>query len=115
MQEENTPALSAQRGEEIGPALQSLEAEYDWIGEARGMGLMRGLEIVTDPESKTPDPSRTLALLEAAKDEGLLLGAGGLHGNVIRLGPSMLITQDELAEGVERLARACARADGESS
>ena len=61
------------------------------------------------------DPDRAVAILEAAKDEGLLVGLGGLHGHVIRIGPSLLITEDELAEGVERLARACARADGESS
>ncbi len=79
------------------------------------MGLMWGLEIVTDGQSKKPDPGRTAALLEAAKDESLLVGSGGLYGNVIRMGPSMLISEDELAEAVERLARACARADGEST
>ena len=65
-------------------------------------------------ESKQRDPHRTVALLQAAKDEGLMIGAGGLHGQVIRLGPSMLIAEDELAEGIVRLARACASADGGS-
>ena len=115
MREEDVPARAADRGRELDSALRALEAEYDWIGEARGMGLMWGLEIVTDPQSKRPDPDRAVAILEAAKDEGLLVGLGGLHGHVIRIGPSLLITEDELAEGVERLARACARADGESS
>ena len=115
MREEDTPRRATDRGREFGSALRALEAEYDWIGEARGMGLMWGLEIVTDGQSKKPDPGRTAALLEAAKDESLLVGSGGLYGNVIRMGPSMLITEGELAEGVERLARACARADGEST
>lgn len=115
MREEDTPRRATDRGRELGSALRALEAEYDWIGEARGMGLMWGLEIVTDGQSKKPDPGRTAALLEAAKDECLLVGSGGLYGNVIRMGPSMLITEDELAEAVERLARACARADGDST
>ena len=115
MREEDTPRRATDRGRELGSALRALEAEYDWIGEARGMGLMWGLEIVTDGQSKKPDPGRTAALLEAAKDESLLVGSGGLYGNVIRMGPSMLITEDELTEAMERLARACARADGDST
>ena len=56
-----------------------------------------------------------MALLEAAKDEGLMIGVGTLYGHAIRLGPSMLIVvQDESAEGIERLSRACARAGGGS-
>jgi 4-aminobutyrate aminotransferase-like enzyme len=51
------------------------------------------------------------ALLEAAKEERVLIGAGGLKGHVIRVGPSLLISDDEVAEGIARLERACARAD----
>jgi 4-aminobutyrate aminotransferase-like enzyme len=108
MTQEDTPARSAARGEQLGAALQGLAARHDWIGEARGMGLMWGLEIVDDRESKSPAPARALGLLEAAKEEGLLIGTGGLQGHVIRIGPSMLIEEDELDEGLTRLARACA-------
>lgn len=73
------------------------------------MGLMQALEVVTDQASRTPDAQRTRALMEAAREEGLLIGAGGLHGNVIRMGPSMLITEAELGEGLDRLGRACER------
>jgi 4-aminobutyrate aminotransferase-like enzyme len=108
MTQEDTPTRSAVRGEQFGAALQELAARHDWIGEARGMGLMWGLELVDHVESKNPDPSRAVALLEAAKEEGLLIGTGGLHGHVIRMGPSMLIEQDELGEAITRLGRACA-------
>ncbi|HUP53376.1 MAG TPA: aminotransferase class III-fold pyridoxal phosphate-dependent enzyme [Longimicrobiales bacterium] len=108
MIQEDTPARSAARGEQLGTALQELATRHDWIGEARGMGLMWGLEIVDRPESKRPDPSRAVALLEAAKEEGLLIGTGGLQGHVIRIGPSMLIEEDELDAGITRLSRACA-------
>ena len=84
---------------------------YDWIGDVRGMGLMQALELVQDRSTKEPAPQRAKALLEAAKDEGLLVGIGGLDGQVIRIGPSLLITEAELAEGLDRLGRACERVE----
>ena len=48
--------------------------------------------------------------MEATREEGVLVGQGGLHGNVVRIGPSLLISEAEISEGVEKLARACERA-----
>lgn len=109
MVEEDVPTRSAERGAQVRFALEALAERYDWIGEVRGRGLMQAMEIVDGPESRDPDPARTRALLEAARDEGLLVGAGGLSGHVIRMGPSMLVTEDETAEGLARLERACER------
>ena len=109
MLREDTPARSAVRGEQFRRGLEALQQEHAWIGEVRGMGLMQALELVEDPQTKEPSPKKGKLLLEATKEEGLLLGVGGLHGNVIRMGPSMLISEDEIAEGLERLGRACAR------
>ena len=72
---------------------------------------MQALELVQDRGTKEPAPQRAKALLEAAKDEGLLVGVGGLHGQVIRIGPSLLVTEAELAEGLDRLGRACERVE----
>jgi 4-aminobutyrate aminotransferase len=112
MREENVPARAETRGKQVRESLRALEARYPWIGEARGMGLMQGLELVKDRKSQEPDPARGRALLEAARDEGLLIGLGGSVGHVVRLGPSLLITESETAEALERLERACAKADG---
>ncbi len=109
MVREDTPGRSAVRGEQLRLGLEALQQEHAWIGEVRGMGLMQALELVEDPQTKEPSPKKGKLLLEATKEEGLLLGVGGLHGNVIRMGPSMLISEDEIAEGLERLGRACAR------
>ncbi len=109
MVREDTPGRSAVRGEQFRRGLEALQQEHAWIGEVRGMGLMQALELVEDPQTKEPSPKKGKVLLEATKEEGLLLGVGGLHGNVIRMGPSMLISEDEIAEGLERLGRACAR------
>ena len=109
MVREDTPGRSAVRGEQFRRGLEALQQEHAWIGEVRGMGLMQALELMEDPQTKEPSPKKGKLLLEATKEEGLLLGVGGLHGNVIRMGPSMLISEDEIAEGLERLGRACAR------
>ena len=52
-------------------------------GEVRGFGLMLGVELVTDKESKEPATSVTADVVEAAKQRGLLVGKGGLHGNTL--------------------------------
>ncbi|MBW3534515.1 MAG: aspartate aminotransferase family protein [Gemmatimonadetes bacterium] len=107
MVEENVPVRSAERGRQVRAALEALREEHDWIGDVRGMGLMQALEIVEEGEGRQPDPVRARALLEAAREEGLLVGTGGLAGHVVRLGPSMLITEEETEEGLVRLGRAC--------
>ena len=112
MEEEDVPARSAERGDQVRRALDALDAEFDWIGEVRGMGLMQAMEFVEDPSTKEPSPRRARAVLEAAKEEGLLVGLGGRHGNVMRTGPSMLITAEEVDEAMARLGRACGAVDG---
>ncbi len=107
LERERAPENAAARGAQLRTGLEQLQRRHAWIGEVRGMGLMMGLELVQDRDSKRPSPAKTVALLQAAKAEGLLLGAGGLHGQVIRIGPSLLVTEAEIAEGLERLARAC--------
>lgn len=106
---EDAPARAAARGAQLRAGLEALQGRHPWIGDVRGMGLMQALELVDDPVAKTHSRAKAAALLEAAKDEGVLIGLGGRYGNVIRMGPSLLITEDEIAEGLERLARACAR------
>ncbi len=112
MEEEDVPARSAERGNQIRRALDALDAEFDWIGDVRGMGLMQAMELVEDPTTKEPSPRRARAVMEAAKEEGLLLGTGGRYGHVVRIGPSMLITAEEVDDAMARLARACRTADG---
>ncbi|MDP7639114.1 MAG: aspartate aminotransferase family protein [Candidatus Hydrogenedentes bacterium] len=111
MAEEDTPANSQARGDQVRKRLDELQTRHSWIGDARGMGLMQAIELVEDRDSKTPSPQKAKQLLEAARDEGLLLGQGGLHGHIIRIGPSMLITAEEVEEALSRLAKVCARVD----
>jgi 4-aminobutyrate aminotransferase-like enzyme len=109
MKEEKVYVRAEERGVQLRDGLLALQALHPWIGDVRGMGLMQALEIVDDPAGKTPDPKRTNALLEACREEGLLLGQGGMWGHCVRIGPSLLVTEDEIAEGLDKLGRACAR------
>jgi alanine-glyoxylate transaminase/(R)-3-amino-2-methylpropionate-pyruvate transaminase len=107
MIEENVPQRAAERGGQLLEGLQKFQDQFDWIGDVRGRGLMLGLELVENKEEKIPFPARAKALLESCKEEGLLVGIGGMNGHVIRLGPSLLITASEIEEGLERFGRAC--------
>ncbi|MGI9628040.1 MAG: aspartate aminotransferase family protein [Longimicrobiales bacterium] len=106
MEEQDVPQRALARGDQLRAGLEVLATEFDWIGEVRGMGLMQAMELVEDRVSKVPAPGLCAELLSAARDEGLLIGKGGLKGHVIRLGPSLLISADEVTEALERLGRA---------
>lgn len=107
MVEEDVPARAEARGAQLRGGLDELARCHPWIGEVRGMGLMLGLEIVATDGTDDPDPARASALLEAAREQGLLVGQGGLKGHVVRIGPSLLISEEEVAEGLEKLGQAC--------
>ena len=108
MARENTPTRSAERGKQLREHLEGFKHTYPFIGDVRGMGLMQALELVEDRKTKEPSPKKTLALMEAAKKQGLLIGKGGLYGNVLRIAPSMLISKDEIDDGCRRLGKALA-------
>jgi 4-aminobutyrate aminotransferase len=84
--------------------LVPLSEELEIIGEVRGKGLMIGVELVKSDGS--PSPEAAGAVLEAAREEGLLIGKGGLYGNSLRLAPPLSITEEEADEGFARLERA---------
>jgi alanine-glyoxylate transaminase / (R)-3-amino-2-methylpropionate-pyruvate transaminase len=108
MERENVPQRSAERGRQLRAHLDSFMDEFRFIGEVRGMGLMQAIELVEDRKTKEPAPKKTVQFMEAAKRHGLLLGKGGLYGNVIRISPSMLVSAAEVDDAAERMRRALA-------
>ena len=109
LRDHNAPHNASARGAQLRTALEEMQTRHPWMGDVRGMGLMQAIEIVKDPLSKEPDLERTKKLMEVSREEGLLIGLGGLHGTVVRIGPSLLITEEEMAEGIEKLGRAIDR------
>ncbi len=88
--------------------LEELQEKYPIIGDVRGMGLMQGLELVKDRKTKEPAPQETAQFMEEARRRGLLIGKGGLWGNVIRMAPPMNITKADVDEAVKVLDEALA-------
>jgi alanine-glyoxylate transaminase / (R)-3-amino-2-methylpropionate-pyruvate transaminase len=62
-----------------------------------------------DPETGAPAPAQTLEVLEAAREMGVLLGKGGLDGNVLRIKPPLCITIEDVDFAVDVLNRALER------
>jgi alanine-glyoxylate transaminase / (R)-3-amino-2-methylpropionate-pyruvate transaminase len=91
--------------------LQKLQRSHPLIGDVRGMGLMLGVELVRDHGRKTPAKEETLDVLEAARELGVLVGKGGLDGNVLRIKPPMCITAADVDYALEVLDRALGQAE----
>ncbi|MFC1611520.1 aspartate aminotransferase family protein [Myxococcota bacterium] len=89
--------------------LDEIAEHHPWVGEVRGMGLMLAMELVEDRNTKEPAPQKASAMMEETKKEGLLIGKGGLYGNVLRIAPPMLVTEAEIDEALHKLGRAAAR------
>ncbi len=83
--------------------LEEMRTKYDVIGDVRGMGLLQALEFVEDRESKKPATMLTLAVMDAARERRILIGRGGLNGNVVRLSPPMNISKSDVDEFAGRL------------
>ncbi len=93
------------RGQQLMNGLSELPAVYPMVGDVRGKGLMIGIDLVV-PGTRTPDPGAAAAVMEQTRSQGLLIGKGGLYGNVLRVAPPLSLTKDEAAEGLDILLKA---------
>ncbi len=92
--------------------LEELKDKYPLIGDVRGMGMMQALELVKDRQTKEPAPQETTQVLERTRANGLLVGKGGLYGNVIRMAPPMNISKADVDEGIRLLDQSFSEAGG---
>jgi len=100
------------QGRRILDRLAPLAAKLGVVGEVRGKGLMIGVELV-GPDGRSPAPAAAARVLELARQRGLLVGRGGLHGNCLRVAPPLSLTAEEADEGAGVLADVLADVDGE--
>jgi 4-aminobutyrate aminotransferase-like enzyme len=103
IEEEDLRRNAAEVGAYFRQRLEELKDKYTVIGDVRGLGLMQALELVKDRETKEPDPQSVLKVFEETKRRGVLIGKGGLYGNVIRTGVMLNSTKDTIDELIQAL------------
>jgi alanine-glyoxylate transaminase / (R)-3-amino-2-methylpropionate-pyruvate transaminase len=112
---EGIQANALKVGTHLKNRLQELQQKHAIIGDVRGMGLMLGVELVKDRKTKEPAKAEAAAVLELAKERGLLIGKGGLYGNTLRIKPPMCITTDDanyMIDVLDEVLPLAAQADG---
>ena len=106
MEEQDLKENAARQGQRLREGLERIQRKHPrTIGEVRGKGLMQGVELVKDETAsdRTPQPQATNALLEESRKRGLLIGKGGLYGNVLRIAPPLVVTAAEVDEALGAL------------
>ena len=115
IEEEDLCGNAETQGARLREGLVALQAAHPGlIGDVRGLGLMQALELVVDETAgdRTPNPEATAKLFEETKKRGLLIGKGGLHGNVIRIAPPLTVGADEIDEALAALRESFAALEG---
>jgi 4-aminobutyrate aminotransferase-like enzyme len=93
-------------GKVLQDGLNELQAKHPLIGEWRGKGLMIGVELVRDRKTKEPAAAEVVRIMELMKDDGVLVGRGGFHNNVLRLTPPLIVGKDDVQRALGALDRA---------
>ncbi|MBX0325982.1 aspartate aminotransferase family protein [Halomicroarcula sp. F13] len=107
-----------EQGAWLSERLADLEAEFDVVGDTRGLGLMQGVELVdpdgdTGPMGVAPEPAPKVAkqVGNRLKESGIIIGVGGYHKNVMRFQPPLTISRDQLSRAVDSLHDALAEVE----
>jgi len=103
------------QGRRLRDGLEELQRRFPKaIGDVRGKGLMQAIEIVKDETAgdRTPDPALTGRIFEETKARGLLVGKGGLYGNVFRIAPALNVSAADVDEALGILGESLAAAAG---
>jgi 4-aminobutyrate aminotransferase len=109
IEENNIRVNAAEVGAYLRGKLLELESKHALIGEVRGMGLLLAMELVQDRNTKAPAAAETNQVLEAAREAKILLGKGGLYGNVLRISPPMNISKSDVDNFAKALDESFAR------
>jgi alanine-glyoxylate transaminase/(R)-3-amino-2-methylpropionate-pyruvate transaminase len=94
--DENYQAQAKSKGAKLFAGLRDLQKKRPLIGDIRGRGLMCGVDLVTDRTTKAPATAQCAQVFERCKDLGLIIGKGGLAGNVLRIKPPMCLSEADI-------------------
>lgn len=103
IERENIQANALKIGGHFLAGLEKLKTRHNIIGDVRGKGLLIGMELVKDRDTKEPAKAECAHVLETCKDLGLLIGKGGLWGQTIRMAPPMCLTRADADFALEIL------------
>jgi len=109
MQRERLEENAVRIGALMKSRLLEMQEKSPYVGEVRGMGLVMGVELVKDKKTKEPAADLTRKLIDLAAELGLLIGSVGVFGNVIRVAPPLVISEDEANESLDIFERALSR------
>ena len=110
IEEQNLRVNAAEVGAHLRNRLLELQEKHSLIGEVRGMGLMQAIELVEDRKTKAPAAAAMTQLMEATRENRIMVGKGGLYGNVMRITPPLNIGKtdvDEFAKSLDRSFAQC--------
>ncbi|MBI2815782.1 MAG: aspartate aminotransferase family protein [Acidobacteria bacterium] len=105
---EKLAECSAIKGRRVIEKLRRVSDKHATIGEVRGLGLMIGVELVSDRDAKTPDAAAAERVQDRMLEQGFLIGVGGAYGNVLRIQPPLVTPDEDLDRAVEALDKALA-------
>lgn len=104
MSDERLPQNATVRGDELMNSLIEFKEKYSLVGDVRGKGLMIGIELIKD-KNKTPAVEETRQIRKLCREAGVLIGEGGVFGNVLRLQPPLVLTAEESQRVLEVLEK----------
>jgi 4-aminobutyrate aminotransferase/(S)-3-amino-2-methylpropionate transaminase len=105
-EKENLLERSVKIGEQLRAGLEALKADHAEMGEIRQTGAMVAVEFVSDAQSKTPDSALVQRILDAAREEGLLIIKCGVERNVVRFLSPLTVSDEDVAEALGMFGRA---------
>jgi 4-aminobutyrate aminotransferase len=108
IEEEKLLANTADVGGYLRAGLEDLQKRHEIVGDVRGMGLLQALELVEDRKTKTPAIAATAMVMEAARDNRIMIGKGGMFGNVVRMSPPMNISRSDVDQFLKALDKSLA-------
>ena len=103
MERENLPARAEKLGERFESRARDWKKRWPLIGDVRGLGAMRALELVRSRDSREPAKEETEEVLRHCRERGLILLSAGTYGNVLRVLVPLVVTDDQFDEGLDVL------------
>jgi 4-aminobutyrate aminotransferase/(S)-3-amino-2-methylpropionate transaminase len=102
-----------ERAEHLGYRLEErfceMNEKFELVGDVRGVGAMRAIELVRDRETKEPASDETAQIIKETLQQGVIFAKAGLYGNVIRMLIPLVMSDEELNEGLDVLEGALAK------